>query len=133
MQEWYLLMPDTRPNITGGYENESFIDYKDDAFYEMLQTDIASNVILYNSDLSSSSIIRCVIQGNTADTQLKSMERVGLFSCGTVKAGMYIYFEDRYWLITGYPGTNGLVTSLNDGAMELQHQNMIWVKMGIVQ
>ena len=81
MQEWYLLMPDTRPNITGGYENESFIDYKDDAFYEMLQTDIASNVILYNSDLSSSSIIRCVIQGNTADTQLKSMERVGLFSC----------------------------------------------------
>lgn len=108
MQEWYLLMPDTRPNITGGYENESFIDYKDDAFYEMLQTDIASNVILYNSDLSSSSIIRCVIQGNTADTQLKSMERVGLFSCGTVKAGMYIYFEDRYWLITGYPGTNGI-------------------------
>jgi hypothetical protein len=108
MQEWYLLMPDTRPNITGGYENESFIDYKDDAFYEMLQTDIASNVILYNSDLSSSSIIRCVIQGNTADTQLKSMERVGLFSCGTVKAGMYIFFEDRYWLITGYPGTNGI-------------------------
>lgn len=108
MQEWYLLMPDTRPNITGGYENESFIDYKDDAFYEMLQTDIASNVLLYNSDLSSSSIIRCVIQGNTADTQLKSMERVGLFSCGTVKAGMYIYFEDRYWLITGYPGTNGI-------------------------
>ena len=58
MQEWYLLMPDTRPNITGGYENESFIDYKDDALYGMLQTDISSNVILYNSDLSSSSIIR---------------------------------------------------------------------------
>lgn len=108
MQEWYLLTSNTRPNITGGYENESFIDYKEDAFYEMLQTDIASNVLLYNSDLSSSSRIRCVIQGNTADTQLKSMERVGLFSCGTVKAGMYIYFEDRYWLITGYPGTNGI-------------------------
>lgn len=108
MQEWYLLTPNTRPNITGGYENDSFIDYKEDAFYEMLQTDIASNVLLYNSDLSSSSRIRCVIQGNTADTQLKSMERVGLFSCGTVKAGMYIYFEDRYWLITGYPGTNGI-------------------------
>lgn len=108
MQEWYLLTPNTRPNITGGYENESFIDYKEDAFYEMLQTDIASNVILYNSDLSSSCRIRCIMQGNTADTQLKSMERVGLFSCGTVKAGMYIFFEDRYWLITGYPGTNGI-------------------------
>lgn len=108
MQEWYLLTPNTRPNVTGGYENQSFIDYKDDAFYEALQTDIAVDVILYNSDLSSSSKIRCVMQGNTADTQLKSMERVGLFSCGTVKAGMYIFFEDRYWLITGYPGTNGI-------------------------
>lgn len=108
MQEWYLLTPNTRPNVTGGYENQSFIDYKDDAFYEALQTDIAVDVILYNSDLSSSSKIRCVMQGNTADTQLKSMERIGLFSCGTVKAGMYIFFEDRYWLITGYPGTNGI-------------------------
>lgn len=108
MQEWYLLTPSTRPNITGGYENNSLVDYKDDAFYEVLQTDIATTVKLYNSDLSVSNEIRCIIQGNTADTRLNSIERIGLFICGTVKAGMYIFFEDSYWLITGYPGTNGI-------------------------
>ena len=36
------------------------------------------------------------------------MERIGLFQIGTVLAGMYIYYEDRYWLITGYPGNNGI-------------------------
>ena len=35
------------------------------------------------------------------------MERIFLFEIGTVKAGMYIFFENRYWLIDGYPGNNG--------------------------
>lgn len=107
-KEWYLLSSSTKPNSIGGYENEGFVDYKDDAFSEALETDIATNVILYNHDLSESQEIRCIIQGNTSDTQLKSMERIGLFIPKTVKAGMYILFEDRYWLIDGYPGTQGI-------------------------
>ena len=106
MQEWYLLTSDTRPNATGGYENDAFLDYKDDAFQEALQTDISTTVTLYNYNLTKSRQIRCIIQGNTADTQLKSLERTVLASIGTLKAGMYILFEDRYWLITGYPGNN---------------------------
>lgn len=106
MKEWYLLSSDTRPNSTGGYENDAFVDYKDDAFQEILQTDIATTVTLYNYDLSESQQIRCIVQGNTADTQLKSLERNVLASIGTLKAGMYIFFENRYWLVTGYPGNN---------------------------
>lgn len=106
MKEWYLLTSDTRPNATGGYENDAFLDYKDDAFQEALQTDISTTVTLYNYNLTKSRQIRCIIQGNTADTQLKSLERTVLASIGTLKAGMYILFEDRYWLITGYPGNN---------------------------
>lgn len=106
MKEWYLLSSDTRPNSTGGYENDAFVDYKDDAFQEVLQTDIATTVTLYNYDLSESQQIRCIVQGNTADTQLKSLERNVLASIGTLKAGMYIFFENRYWLVTGYPGNN---------------------------
>lgn len=106
MQEWYLLTSDSRPNATGGYENDAFLDYKEDAFQEALQTDIATTVTLYNYDLSEPKRIRCIIQGNTADTQLKALERTVLASIGTLKAGMYILFEDRYWLITGYPGNN---------------------------
>lgn len=106
MKEWYLLTQNTRPNSIGGYENESFIDYRDDAFYEALQTDLASTVILYNYDLTNPQKIRCIIQDNIASTQLKSLERTVLVPIGTLKAGMYIYFENRYWLITGYPGNN---------------------------
>lgn len=108
MQEWYLLNQNTRPNATGGFENDMFLENKDDAFAEALETDIAVSVILYNSDLSNGKNIRCIVQGNTADTQLKSLERTVLFPIGTVKAGMYVFFENRYWLVIGYPGNNGI-------------------------
>lgn len=108
MKEWYLMTPNTRPNVTSGYENDAFLDYRDDAFVETLETNIATTVILYSSDLSTQKQIRCIIQGNTADSQIKSMERVGLFQRGNVRAGMYILFENCYWLISGYPGTNGI-------------------------
>ena len=107
-KEWYLLSSSSKPNSIGGYENEGFQEYKDDAFSESLDTDLATTVILYNSDLSELQEVRCIIQGNTSDTQLKSMERIGLFQCGTVKAGMYVLYENRYWLIDGYPGTQGI-------------------------
>ena len=108
MKEWYLLTPQTRPNEIGGYENDAFVDYRDDAFQEALSTEIASTVLLYNSNLSQHKTIRCIIQNNIADTQLKSIERTVLGSVGTFKAGMYIFFEDQYWLLTGYPGNNGI-------------------------
>lgn len=108
MKEWYLIGRHTRPNMTGGYENQAFLDNKEDAFAESLETDIAVTVTLFAPDLSKSSKVRCIIQNNTADTLLKSLERTGLFMRGTVRAGMYVFFENRYWLITGYPGTNGI-------------------------
>jgi len=106
MQDWYLMTPDTRPNATGGYENEGFLDWKEDSFYETLETDIATTVVLYNYDLSKSRKIRCIIQGNTADTQLKSMERTVLVPIGSLKAGDYLFYENEYWLVNGRPGNN---------------------------
>lgn len=106
MKEWYLIKSNTRPNLIGGYENQSFLDYKDDAFSESLDTDLADTVILYNYDLSKSKVIKGIIQGNTADTQLKSLERTILFPIGTVLAGMYVFFENCYWLVNGYPSSN---------------------------
>ena len=107
MKNWYLMTENTRPNLLGGFENESHLNYKEDSFAETLETDIATTIKLYSSDLSESQEIRCVIQGRMGDTQLKSLERIGLFQIGTVRAGMYIYYQDRYWLITGYPDNNG--------------------------
>ena len=104
MKEWYLI---DRPSTTsGGYENEAFNDYRNDAIYDMLETDLANTVILYNYDLSESKEIRGIVEGNTADTQLKSMERSILVPVGTLHSGDYIFFEDEYWIVDGRPGNN---------------------------
>ena len=108
MQEWYLMTPETRPNITGGFENDVFLGYKEDAFAEALSTDIAKTVILCNSDMTEIGEIRVIIMDNLANTQLKSMERSVFAVIGTLKAGMYIKLENQYWLISGYPGNNGV-------------------------
>lgn len=108
MKEWYLLTSDTPPNSIGGFENQSYADFKQDAFSEALQTDIATTITLYNNDRTEQKEIRCIIQENTANSQLKSMERSVLATIGTLKAGMYIFYENVYWLINGYPGNNGI-------------------------
>lgn len=51
------------------------------------------------------------------------MERVGLFVRGTVKAGMYIFYENRYWLITGYPSYNGIYEK---AVMQLCQYKLRW-------
>lgn len=104
MKEWYLI---DRPSTTsGGYENDVFNDYRNDAIYDMLETELADTVILYNYDLSESKEIRAIVEGNTADTQLKSMERSILVPVGTLHSGDYVFFEDEYWIVDGRPGNN---------------------------
>lgn len=107
MKEWYLIGNKTKPNMLGGYENQSFLDYKEDAFAEALETDVATTVLLYNHDLSKSVKLRGIVQGNVADSSLKSMERCILVPIGTLDSGNYIFFEDEYWLVDGRPGNNG--------------------------
>lgn len=106
MQEWYLMTPNTRPNYISGFENDAFVNWKEDSFFEALGTDIADDVILYNYDLSISKRIRGLLTGNVADTNLKSMERSILVPIGTLHSGDYIFFEDTYWIVDGRPGNN---------------------------
>ena len=108
MKDWYLMTDNSHPNVLGGYENDAFLEEKQDAFIESLGTAIGSTVMLYNSDLTEIGLTRVIIQDNFANTQLKSLERSALAPIGTLKAGMYIGYEDRYWLVSGYPGNNGI-------------------------
>lgn len=108
MKEHYLIGDNTSPNMIGGFENEGFLECKDDAFLETLTTDIASDLILYNHDLSEAIKFRGIVQGNLAETQLKAMERTLLAPIGTLQAGCYVYFKGIYWLIDGLPGDNGI-------------------------
>ena len=121
MKEWYLTTP--KPNIVSGYESDAISEYSQSNFTDVLETLFSDTVLLYNNTLTESKEIQCVIQGNSADTQLKSMKRTGLFPIGTVKAGMYIFFENRYWLITGYPSNN---KSYEKAVMQLCQYKLRW-------
>lgn len=105
MKEWYL-MDSYKPNAVSGFEGDVLTDFAQSNYADLLTTAISDTVLLYDSSLSNCKEVKCLIQGNTADTQLKSMERTGLFPIGTVKAGMYVFFDGAFWLITGYPGNN---------------------------
>lgn len=105
MKEWYLTT--SKPNICSGFESDAISEYAEDNFTDVLKTTFSDTVLLYNSDLSIESEIKCIVQGNIADTQLKSMERTILFPIDReVKSGQYIFYENSYWLLTGYPGSN---------------------------
>ena len=121
MKEWYLTT--SKPNIVSGYESDAISEYSQSNFTDVLETLFSDTVLLCNNTLSESKQIQCVIQGNSADTVLKSMERIGLFPIGTVKAGMYIFFENRYWLITGYPSNN---KSYEKAVMQLCQYKLRW-------
>ena len=104
MKEWYLTNP--KPNITSGYENDALSEYAQDNFIDVLETTFSDTALLFNYSLSESKEIKCIIQGNIANTQLKSMERTILVPIGTLHSGDYIFFEDEYWIVDGRPGNN---------------------------
>ena len=104
MKEWYLT--NSKPNITSGYENDALSEYAQDNFTDVLETTFSDTALLFNYSLSESKEIKCVIQGNVANTQLKSMERTILVPIGTLHSGDYIFFEDEYWIVDGRPGNN---------------------------
>ena len=104
MKEWYLTNP--KPNITSGYENDALSEYAQDNFADVLETTFSDTALLFNYSLSKSKEIKCIIQGNIANTQLKSMERTILVPIGTLHSGDYVFFEDEYWIVDGRPGNN---------------------------
>ena len=122
MKEWYLT-DNYKPTVTSGYESDAISEFAESNFTDVTETDFADRVLLCNSDLSDCKEIRCIIQGNSADTQLKSMERIGLFPIGTVKAGMYIFFDGCYWIIDGYPSNN---KSYEKATMKLCQYKLKW-------
>ena len=122
MKEWYL-MDNHKPNVVSGYEGDILSDFAQSNFNDVLETTFSDNVILYNYDLSESKEIRCIVQGNSADTRLNSIKRTGLFPIGVVKAGMYVYFDNAFWLITGYPSNN---KSYEKATLDLCQYKLKW-------
>lgn len=104
--EWYLLK---RPhNQLSGFEEEALDDFAQEGFAELLDSGYAENVELYNYDLSECQQIKAVIQRNVEDTKLRTLARHMFVPIGTCKAGMYVRYKNRFWIIVGLVDDNSI-------------------------
>lgn len=103
MKDWYLMQS---PVLTSGDENDLLSEFGDDAIAELLASGIAQHVQVLNYDLSESKDSMAIIVGNAQDTKLKSLNRQVIFPIGTCKAGMYVLYRGRYWLVVGLVDSN---------------------------
>lgn len=103
-KSWYLIT--TPYNQVSGFENDLWNDSAQSAFSEVLQTSMADTVELCNFDLSARKKIRAVMQNSVQDTKLNDLTRHMLVPVGTCKAGMYVKYKGRYWLIVGLVDDN---------------------------
>lgn len=129
-KEWYLLK--TPYDQLSGFESDAFDDFAQEGFFEALDSSIAVNVGLFNCDLTMCLEIRAIIQNNVQDTKLKTLVRELFVPIGTCKAGMYVKYNGRYWLIVGLVDDNGMYEK---GVMILCNYLLTWVnaKQEIIQ
>ena len=104
--EWYLMS--TPYEMTGGFESDDFDNFSQDAFAEALDSSLGVEVELYSCDLSESKSIKAIVNGTVQDTKLKALKRQILTQIGTVSAGMYIKYKNRFWLLEGVTDDNSM-------------------------
>lgn len=104
--EWYLM--DTNHDLLSGFEGEEIDSIASNEFEEILNSAIGYDVELYNYDLSVVKPIRAIIQDNLQNTQINTMQRKMLVKIGECKAGMYVKYKNRFWLIAGLVDDNKL-------------------------
>ena len=102
--EWYLLK--SPYNQLSGYEGEALNDFAEEGFLEALDSEISVPIELCNCDLTQCNSLKAIVQNNVQDTKLKALTRHLLLPIGTCKAGMYVKYKDRYWLIIGLVDDN---------------------------
>jgi hypothetical protein len=121
-QEWYLLK--SPHDQVSGFESEAFDDFAQEGFSEALESSIACTVELCNYDLSQCKKIKAIVENNVQDTKLKTLNRQILLPVGTCKAGMYVKYKDRYWLIVGLVDDN---TMYEKAVLALCNHLLSWV------
>lgn len=103
---WYLM--NTNHDTVSGFESEDYKNFAKDAFEESLETAISERVEICNYNLTEREEISVVITGSLQDTKLNSLQRQMLSPIGSCKAGQYVYYKDRYWLIVGLVDGNNI-------------------------
>ena len=105
-KEWYLM--NTNHDTVSGFESDDFDSLAGDALEEALASSLGIDVEICNYDLTERIPVRVIVEGNVQDTKLNSIKRKIIAKIGTCKAGQYVFYKNRYWLIVGFVDDNGL-------------------------
>lgn len=120
-KEWYLLK--SPHGQLSGFEDDALNDFAQEGFEEILESGIAADIELCNYDLSICQPMKAIIQHNVDDTKLKTLSRELYLPIGTCKAGMYVKYKGRYWLIVGLVDDNMMYEK---GIMVLCNYLLTW-------
>ena len=120
--EWYLLK--SPYSQLSGFESDAYNDFAQEGFLEALESDLAFDVDYCSPDLSECTTIRAFILKRTQDTKLNAFTRHLLVPVGTCKAGWYIKYKNRYWLIVGLVDDNGMYEK---AVLKLCNWKMEWL------
>lgn len=120
-RQWYLL--DCQDGDYKDAPTDSFQTESSDALEQILSSPLAENVEIVNHDLTERISIKAVIQGRVQDTQLNSLQRKILAPLNSFKAGQYVYYKNRYWLIIGLVDDNSFYEK---GVMILCNHLLTW-------
>jgi len=97
----------SRPLYNSGFEGDEFSIYAQDGFEEVLESDVASDIEIYEKTISAEPVLaRAVIGGTTGDTYNNSTIRQFMCRIGTLRCGQYIKAGDQFWIICGLPDNN---------------------------
>ena len=102
--EWYLMK---QPTYNSGFEGDEFANYAQDGFEEILESELADDIEIFEKSLSVEPVkTRAIIQGVTSDTYNNSVMRQFICRIGTLRAGQYIKARGQYWMVYSLPDNN---------------------------
>lgn len=98
-QDWYLM---TTPNQMSGFEDDYFSDYANESFNELISTFVGEDIIIYNSTMSISVILKGIVQSKY---QKQSQMQI-LLPLNSCDIGAYIKYKNFYWLVIDFVNDN---------------------------
>jgi len=111
-QDWYLINPPHQQ--LSGYEFDYLSNFGFDSFAELLDSYIAEDVEIYNTELSDYIITKSIVNDKVNGSSLTKFTLSLLLpldvDCNT---GMYIRYKDNYWIITSNVNDNYIYKKLN--------------------
>lgn len=120
--KWYLL--NRSSDAANGFDNDEYNGDVGGVFADGAETSVGCDIDVLNYDLSECKRIRAIVQNNVQDTKLKTLSRQVLLPIGSCKAGMYIRYKNRYWLIVGLVDDN---TMYEKAIITLCNYYLTWI------